>query len=123
MVERAFVVIQPEQQRADDAFTFFVPAEAGDDAVGGARVLDLEHRALAGLYGPSTGFAITPSRPAPSKRDSHSAAIVLIARHRREMNRRRGIREQRFERAAAFGLRTFTQILAVSGQQIEADER
>ena len=26
-----------------------VPAEAGDDAVGGARVLDLDHRALAGL--------------------------------------------------------------------------
>ena len=29
-----------------------VPAEAGDDAVGGARVLDLDHRALAGLIRP-----------------------------------------------------------------------
>ena len=50
MVERALVVVQAEQQRADvRARAVLVPAEAGDDAVGGALVLDLEHRALARL--------------------------------------------------------------------------
>ena len=50
MVERALVVVQPEQQRADvRARPVLVPAEAGDDAVRRALVLDLEHRALARL--------------------------------------------------------------------------
>ena len=50
VVERALVVVQPEQQRADvRARPVLVPAEAGDHAVGGALVLDLEHRPLAGL--------------------------------------------------------------------------
>ena len=76
VMQRALVVVQPEQQRPDErARTGLVPAEAGDDAVGGARVLDLEHRALARADStPSSGFAITPSRPAPSKRCSQSTA-------------------------------------------------
>jgi len=50
VMEIAMLVIETEQERAD-AFTLavLVPPEAGDDAVGGARVLDLEHRALARL--------------------------------------------------------------------------
>ena len=51
MVERAFVVVEAEQQRADDAFAVLVPPESGHHAVGGPRVLDLEHRPLAGLVG------------------------------------------------------------------------
>src|SRR5262249_52898899 len=53
VLERSPVVVQAQQQRADDAFPFLVPAKARDDAVGGARVLDLHHRALAGLVGPA----------------------------------------------------------------------
>src|SRR5262249_48551340 len=49
VLQRAVLVVQPEQQRADDSRALLVPAEAGDDAVCGARVLDLQHRALAGL--------------------------------------------------------------------------
>ena len=50
MVELAVVVVQPEQQRPDvRARAVLVPAEAGDDAVGGALVLDLQHRPLARL--------------------------------------------------------------------------
>ena len=40
------VVVEAEQQRAD-AVAVLVPAEPGDDAVDGALVLDLDHRALA----------------------------------------------------------------------------
>ena len=52
VVQRALVVVEPEQQRADQrAGALLVPAEAGDHAVGGAHVLHLEHRALARLVG------------------------------------------------------------------------
>ena len=50
MVERAFVVEQAEQQRTDvRTGPVLVPAEPRHHAVGRALVLDLEHRALAGL--------------------------------------------------------------------------
>ncbi len=101
-----------------------VPAEAGDHAIGGARVLDLEHRrACRADTSPSSGFAITPSRPAPSKRCSHSAATRAIARHRRQVDRRRDVREQLFERVTPLALRPIHDRLAIDGQQIEADER
>ena len=49
---RPLVVVQAEQQRADALVrSRLVPAEAGDDAVGGAHVLHLDHRALARLVG------------------------------------------------------------------------
>ena len=55
----------------------FVPAEAGDHAIAIAFVLDLEHDALVGFVNPSTaGLAMTPSRPAPSKRRNQSAAML-----------------------------------------------
>ena len=77
MVERALVVEQAQQQRPDvRARAVLVPAEPGDDAVGGALVLDLEHRPLAGLVGPSSRLATTPSRPAPSNRSNQSAAVA-----------------------------------------------
>ena len=46
VVQHAVVVVEPEQQRAD-ADAVLVEAEAGDDAVGGAQVLHLQHGALA----------------------------------------------------------------------------
>src|SRR5436190_907532 len=53
VVKDTRVVVEAEQERADclgaALLGALVPAKAGDDAVGGARVLDLEHRPLAGL--------------------------------------------------------------------------
>ena len=76
MVEGAVVVEQPEQQRPDvRARPVLVPAEAGDDAVGRALVLDLEHRPLAGLVRARRAASrSTPSSPAPSNRSNQSAA-------------------------------------------------
>ena len=49
-MQRALVVVEAEQQRADEpVLSRLVPAKARDDAVGRARVLDLDHRALARL--------------------------------------------------------------------------
>src|SRR5678816_113853 len=48
VMEHGAVVVEAEQQRADEgALAALVPAEAADDAVRGALVLDLEHHALA----------------------------------------------------------------------------
>ena len=53
VMEHAGVVVEAEQERADRLGAAFlaalVPAKAGDDAVGRARVLDLQHRPLARL--------------------------------------------------------------------------
>ena len=54
-----------------------VPAKAGDDAIAVALVLHLQHHALVRLRRcHDSSFAITPSRPAPSKRRNQSAARV-----------------------------------------------
>ena len=66
---------RPEQQRPDvRPGPVLVPPEPGHHAVGGALVLDLEHRPLARLVGASRRLATTPSRPAPSNRSNQSAA-------------------------------------------------
>src|SRR5262249_51887956 len=47
VVKLAVVVVQTEEERAHELpLPAFEPAEASDDAVGRARVLDLHHRAL-----------------------------------------------------------------------------
>jgi hypothetical protein len=52
MIEAAVVAVQPEEQRPNvRARAVLVPAEAGDDAIGGALMLDLQHRPLARLVG------------------------------------------------------------------------
>ena len=43
MVEQALVVVQAEQQRADVRRPLVRVAEAADDAVGRAELLDLQH--------------------------------------------------------------------------------
>src|SRR5262245_49550246 len=50
VMQAAAIVVEPEQQRSDQRpASVLVPAETGNDAVGRARVLHFEHRALARL--------------------------------------------------------------------------
>ena len=52
MMERAGIVEEPQEQRPDMRLRpVLVPAEAGHDAVRGAFVFDLDHRALARAVG------------------------------------------------------------------------
>ena len=78
VMQHARVVVEPEQQRADErVLAALVPAEARDDAVRGARVLDLHHRALARQVGEvASAWPSTPSSPAPSKRWNQSCATA-----------------------------------------------
>ena len=112
VLQRALVVVQPEQQRADQlvlpALCQRKPATT-QSAVRACLTLIIAR--LPGWYVPSSGLAITPSRPAPSKRASHSAASAAIARHRRQVDRRLDVREQplraaRGARAAASSRRS-----------------
>ena len=123
VMQATAIVIQPEQQRSDQlVLAVLVPPESGDDAVGGARVLDLDHRALAWLiraverlrdHAIETG-ALESCQPL--RRDS------AIVRHRRQMDRRLRAAEQPLEAAAALALRDIAKVLAVHGQHIERDE-
>ena len=94
VMQRPLVVVQPEQQRADRILSALVPAKTGDDAVGRARVLDLDHRALAGLVG-----AVVRLRDHAVEAGAFEALQPLggdlaIARHRREVERRLDVRQQ-----------------------------
>src|SRR5712692_6878214 len=56
-MQRAAVVVEPEQQRADErSWAVLVPAKARDHAIRAPRVLDLHHHALAGLIGHALVF-------------------------------------------------------------------
>ena len=75
-LERARVVVQPEQQRADHrARPVLVPAEAGHDAVRRALVLDLDHLPLAGQVAEVAGLRDHPVQPAPSKTSNQWLAV------------------------------------------------
>ena len=84
VVQPLLVVIQPEQKRAHAARS--LPAlcqrkpATTQSAVRACFTLIIAR--LPGWYVPPAGFAITPSSPAPSNRDSHSAATFGVARHR-----------------------------------------
>ena len=69
MLQRAGIIEEPQQQRANrGALAGLMPAKAGNHAVAIALVFYLEHHPLVGLVGTVIGLAMTPSRPAPSKR-------------------------------------------------------
>ncbi len=61
--ECAVVLVEPEQQRADRVVARLVHAVAGDDAVGGPLVLDLEHDALVRLIGDRQRLGDHPVEP------------------------------------------------------------
>ena len=98
------IVVQPEQQRSDQlVLSRLVPAEAGDDAVGGARVLDLDHRALAGLVGAVGRLHDHAVEPRAFELRQPLDGLRVIARHRCEVDRRR--RRQRAAVPARRGAR------------------
>ena len=120
MVELPGVVIQPEQQRADvRPGAVLVPAEAGNDAVGGALVLDLEHRPLPRLVprletlgdDAIEAGALEPIEPV--------RGLVPIRRRGRQVDRRLDAFQRRFEPGAAGGLRHVTQVLVPDPRDID----
>ena len=125
VVERALVVVEPEQERADHrSGAVLVPAKAGDDAVGRARVLDLDHRALAGRYGDVEALRHDAVEPGALEAAEPVLGERAIARRRREVDRRRGA--GRAPSRAARGApreRRLAQVLVAERQEVPGDER
>ena len=122
-MERARVVEQAEQQRPDvGARAVLVPAEPGDDAVGRALVLDLEHRPLARLVGsveslgddPVETGALEPLEPVRGGR--------AIAGRRGQVDRRLGGPEDRLQSSPSLALRDLAQVLVAEREQVPGDE-
>src|SRR6478735_11285657 len=106
VVEVALSVEQPQEETADvSAGTVLVPPEARDDAVGGALVLDLEHRPLARQV-----RALEPFRDDAVEARALEA-VEPVRRQRaipgrgREVDRRLGVRERDLEPRASLALR------------------
>src|SRR6266849_9263306 len=98
VLQRARIVIQAEQKRADRrAIASFVPSKAGHDAIAVALMLDLEHHALVGLIGAGNrlGHNSVEARafkaPEPIRRDS------WFTRSRSQMDWRRRAGQNRLQ--------------------------
>ena len=125
MVERALVVVQAEQQRADvRARAVLVPAEAGDDAVGGALVLDLEHRPLARLVRrvePLGDHAVEAGALEPLEPVGGGRAVAgRRASGGPAARRRRGRASSRARRSPCGDV---AQVLVAEREQVPGDER
>jgi hypothetical protein len=127
VVEDAGVVVEAEQQRADRLgaalLGALVPAEAGDDAVGGASVLDLQHRPLARLVRRVERLGDDAVEAGALELAQPRGGDLAVARRRRQVERRRRVREQRLESGAALVLRPLGEALAGRGEEVEGDER
>ena len=105
MMQGAAIVVQPEQQRSHGVLSALVPTKARNDAVRRARVLDLDHCALAGLVGTVCRFrdhavqtgAFEVLEPLSCKR--------AIARHRGQIHRRLDSGQQLFQQRSTLALR------------------
>ncbi len=88
VMERALRVVEPEEERPDSPTTALVPTKASDDAIGRARVLDLEHRAFARLVDTLDRLGDDPIEAGAFKAIEPLDCDGAVARHRREVDRR-----------------------------------
>ena len=116
------LVVEPEQQRADRVLSALVPAKTGDGAVGRPRVLDLDHRAFAGLVVACCRLRDHAVEPGPFESCQPLGGHIPIAGHRREMDGRGGISQQLFQLRAPIALRRAAEIPSLDRQEVESDE-
>ena len=117
------VVEQAEQQRPDvRPRPVLVPAEPGDDAVGGPLVLDLEHRPLARLVRriePLRDDAVETGALEPLEPVGRGRAI---AGRRRQVDGRLGAAEDGLQAGSPLALRDLAQVLVAEREQVPGDE-
>ncbi len=123
VLKAAAIVIEAEQQRPDPVLPALVPAEAGHHAIGRARVLDLEHRALARLVGAVSGLRDDAVEARAFEARQPVSGKLAIARHGREMDGRDDLSKRPLERGTALLLGQRPQIAITQREQIEGDER
>ena len=124
MMQRAFVVVEAEEQGADHgASAVLVPPEAGNYAVSGALVLHLDHGSLAGSVRLIETFCHDAVQSRPLKASEPILSELAIARGRRKMDRRSGFGERVFEPRTTLLERRLTQVFVSDGEKIPRHER
>ena len=123
MVQRTSRIVEPEQQRADQrARTVLVPAKARHHAVRAARVLDLDHRSLAGLIRGALVLGDDAVEPGAFEPNEPFLGEAPLATAGGEMEASRRPRERLFERGAPLGLGARAEIVTAVGEHVEGDE-
>ncbi len=124
MLKRPFVIVQPEQQRPHEpVFSRLVPAKARDNTIGGARVLDLDHRALARLVHSVRRLDDDTIETGALKAREPIRRDRMIGRHRCEIDRRLDVSQEPLEAYAPLVLRLGAQVSPVDSNEIERHER
>ena len=123
MVQPARIVVQAEQERPDQlARSVLVPTESGDDAIGGARVLDLEHRPLARLIGAAGWLGDDAVQTGTFELGQPSGGQLPVSRAGGQVQGCFGLGQQALERRPPLDLRTRAQVLAFGRQRVEGHE-
>ena len=121
--QRAVVVVEAEQQRADRVRPALVQPVAGDDAVGGALVLDLEHGPLVRLVGAVERLRDHAVETGALELVEPLLGDASVRGRRREMDGCAGADERFLERGAALGERVACVVDVAEREQVERDER
>ena len=122
MLQPAAVIVQAEEQGAHRALSRLVPTEPSHDAVGGARVLDLDHRALAGLVGGALVLGHHPVETRPLEATEPLLGHRPVAAAGREVHRGRSAGQRLLQPQAALGLGPAAQVALSFGQHVEGHE-
>ena len=124
MVQRALVVVETEQQRANHrAGAVLVPAKTGHHAIGRALVLHLDHRALAGAIGLVEPLGHHAVEPGSLEATEPVLGQRVIARGRRQVHGRGGACHHVLEALAALGERRLPQVFIAQREQVPRHER
>jgi hypothetical protein len=121
--QRAVVLVEAEQQRSDCVRAALVHPIAGDHAVRGALVLDLEHHPLVRLVGAGKRLGDHPVQPGPFELGEPLLGQTAVAGSRGQMDRCLGLRQRPLQRSPPLGERPAGPVLVTQGQQVEGDER
>src|SRR5205823_4107635 len=121
-LEHVGVIVKAEQERAHGIRAALVPAEARYHAVGGARVLYLDHGALAWLVSKPGGLGDDAVEACALEVLEPVLGLVALAGHRRDIHGRLAAAEQPLERRAARALRLAHEVAPADGERVEGNE-
>ncbi len=95
----------------------------GDNALGGTRVLDLEHDALVGLVGPGQRFGDDPVEPGAFEELEPLLGDLAIRRRRGDVDRWSRVGQRVDQQLAAFLEAQAHHVVVAEREQVEGDER
>jgi len=120
--EPAVALVDAEHQGAHRVGRRRVRPVTGDDAVGGALVLDLGHHPLVGLVGLVPVLGDHSVQPGPLELVEPAGRDRSVIGDRGQVHRWHRVGEGRFQAMAALGERAVTQVLVTETEEVEGHE-